>query len=86
MNLNWSNISPDAFGFTTTTDKEEGEMDKMLFSGYNQLLDGKNDIIVAIYDANMETDIAIAVITIITRRIVGCISLVYTSGYPDFII
>jgi hypothetical protein len=66
--------------------EEEGEVDKILFSVYNQLLDGKNDIIVAIYDANMETDIAIAVITIITRRIVGCISLAYASGYPDFII
>jgi hypothetical protein len=66
--------------------KEEGEVDKILFSVYNQLLDGKNDVIVAIYDANMETDIAIDVITIITRRILGCISLAYTSGYPDLII
>ena len=65
--------------------KEEGEVDKILFSVYNQPLDGKNDIIVAIYEANMETDIAIDVITIITRRILGCISLAYTSGYPDFI-
>jgi hypothetical protein len=64
--------------------KEEGEVDKILFSGYNQLLDGKNDIIVAIYDANTETDIAIVVITIITRRGVACISLAYVSRYPDF--
>jgi hypothetical protein len=66
--------------------KEEGEVDKILFSVYNQLLDGKNDIIVAIYDTNIETDIAIDIITIIMRRIVSCISLAYTSGYPDFII
>ena len=66
--------------------KEEGEVDKILFSVYNQLLDGKNDIIVAIYDANMEIEIAIDVNTIITRRIVGCISFSYSSGYPDFII
>ena len=43
----------------------------MLFSVYNQLLEGKNDVIVA----NMEADIAIDIITIITRRIVGRISL-----------
>jgi hypothetical protein len=55
--------------------KEEGEVDKILFSVYNQLLDRKNDVIVAIYDVNMETDIAIDVI-----------SLAYTSGYPDLII
>jgi hypothetical protein len=53
--------------------KEEGEADKILFSIYNQLLSGKNDIIVAIYDTNIETDIAIDVIIIIMRRIVGCI-------------
>jgi hypothetical protein len=28
--------------------KEEGELDKILFSVYNQLLDGKNDVIVVI--------------------------------------
>ena len=66
--------------------KEEGEVDKILFSVYNQLLDGNNDIIVAIYDANMEPDIARDVIAIITRRIVDCISLACTSGYPDFLI
>jgi hypothetical protein len=63
--------------------KEEGEVDKIFFSVYNQPLDGKNDIIVAIYDANMETDIAIDVITIIMRRIVGCISLAYVSDYKE---
>lgn len=66
--------------------EEEGEVDKILFSIYNQLLDGKNDVIVTIYDTKMETDIAIDVITIITKRIVGCISLAYASRYPDFII
>jgi hypothetical protein len=59
-------------------DNEEGEVDKILFSVYNQLLTGKNDILVAIYDANMETDIAVDV-TIITRRIVDCISFAYSS-------
>jgi hypothetical protein len=56
----------------------------MLFSVYNQLLTGKNDVIVAIYDANMEIDIA-AVITM-RRAIVCFISLAYSSSYPDFII
>lgn len=59
--------------------KEEGDVDKLLFSVYGKFLNGRNDIIVAIYDANMETDIDIDVITIITRRIVACISLAYTS-------
>jgi hypothetical protein len=59
-------------------DKEEGEVDKILFSTYNQFLTGKNDILVTIYDANMETDIAVDV-TIITRRIVDCISFSYSS-------
>ena len=60
--------------------KEEGDV-----SVYGKFLNGGNDITVAIYDTNIETDIAIDVITIITR-IVGRISLAYTSGYPDFII
>jgi hypothetical protein len=38
--------------------QEEGEGDKTLFSVYNQPLTGKNDVIVMIYDANMEIDIA----------------------------
>jgi hypothetical protein len=59
--------------------KEEGDVDKLLFSVYGKFLNGRNDIIVAIYDANMETDIDVDVITIITRRIVACISLAYTS-------
>ena len=54
--------------------KEEGDV-----SVYGKFLNGGNDITVAIYDANMETDIDIDVITIITRRIVACISLAYTS-------
>jgi hypothetical protein len=58
--------------------KEEGEVDKILFSVYNQLLDGKNDVIVAIYDANMETDIAIDVIAIITKEYyVAFLSLIH---------
>jgi hypothetical protein len=57
--------------------KEEDEVDKILFSVYYQLLEGKNDVIVAIHDANVDTDIAMDVITIITRRRVNCISLAY---------
>jgi hypothetical protein len=49
----------------------------MLFSVYNQLLEGKNEVIVA----NMEADIAIDIVTIITRRIVGRISLACICGY-----
>ena len=60
-----------------SNNKEEGEVDTMLLSVYNQLLEGKNDVIVAIYDANVDTDIAMDVITIITRRRVNCISLAY---------
>jgi hypothetical protein len=54
----------------------------MLFSVCNQLLEGNNEVIVA----NIEADIAIDIITIITRRIVGRISLACICGYPDFII
>ena len=56
----------------------------MLFSVYSQLLTGKNDVIVAIYDPNMEIDIAAVVTT--RRAIVGFISLAYSSAYPEFII
>jgi hypothetical protein len=52
--------------------KDEGEEDKILSRVLNQLLTGKNDVIVAMYDANMEIDIA-AVITM-RRTIVSCIS------------
>ena len=61
---------------------EEGEVDRMPFSVYNELLEGKNDVIVA----NMEADIAIDIIIIIMRRIVGRISPARICGYPDFII
>lgn len=65
--------------------KEEGDVDKLLFSVYGKFVNGRNDIIVAIYDTNMETDIAIDVITIITKRITGCIYLACnSSGYSDF--
>ena len=55
--------------------KEEGE-DKIFFSVCNQTLTGKNDVIVAIYDANMEIDIAANVSTM-RRTIIGCISFSY---------
>ena len=63
--------------------EDEGEKDKILSRVWNQLLTGKNDVIVAIYDANMEIDIA--AVTTIRRTIVGCISFAYSSTYPDFI-
>lgn len=59
--------------------KEEGEEDKILFSVCNQLLTGKNDAIVAIYDANMEIDIAADAITM-RRTIVACISFSYSEA------
>ena len=55
-------------------------MDRMLFSVYNQLLEGKNEVIVA----NMEPDIAIDIITILTRRIVGRISIAWYMRLSRF--
>lgn len=55
-------------------------MDRMLFSVYNQLLEGKNEVIVA----NMEADIAIDIITILMRRIVGRISIAWCMPLSRF--
>jgi hypothetical protein len=52
----------------------------MLFSVFNQLLEGKNEVIVA----NMEADIAIDIITILTRRIVGRISIAWYMRLSRF--
>jgi hypothetical protein len=55
-------------------------VDRMLFSVYNQLLEGKNEVIVA----NMEADIAIDIITILMRRIVGRISIAWYMPLSRF--
>jgi hypothetical protein len=54
--------------------------DKIFFSVCSKFLTGKNDVFVAIYDTNMEIDIAADAITI--RRTKGCISFIS----PDLII
>ena len=59
--------------------EEVGEEDKIFFSAYTKLLTGKNDVFVAIYDTNMEIDIAKDAITI--RRTKYCIYFIY----PDLI-
>jgi hypothetical protein len=56
------------------------EEDKIFFSVCSKFLTGKNDVFVAIYDTNMEIDIAADAITI--RRTKGCISFIS----PDLII